>query len=277
MTPRRAADRGTAATLAGSESLGEVATQPCTPWVGPGATIGRFLAAGDRVLAPARQLLSRRSSALALLEVVGAALGDPGTAAAWQTARPGPGWRPRWSAPRCLACSTLGLPVTSSRTTFRPSTLAAPAAHHLATSPRGPIDQDAAVEPHKQLGQLRRDTVIDVLALLPSRCSASRGWVLVRAASTSRPPLGRQQCRVWLRSSGSTRHSTSSGWYPALCHRHHHRVLARPCGCGRRLLWPVFGGAATRPGTLLQGLSTSKCWLYACGQGHVDFVRIFGG
>ena len=41
-----------------------------------GATIGRFLAAGDRVLAPARQLLEHRSTARALSEVFGAALGD---------------------------------------------------------------------------------------------------------------------------------------------------------------------------------------------------------
>jgi hypothetical protein len=32
----------------------------------------------------------------------------------------------------------------------------------------GPIDQDAAVEPQDQMGQLRRDAVIDVLQLLPS-------------------------------------------------------------------------------------------------------------
>ena len=41
-----------------------------------GATIGRFLAAGDRVLAPARQLLEHRSRARAPSEVFGAALGD---------------------------------------------------------------------------------------------------------------------------------------------------------------------------------------------------------
>jgi hypothetical protein len=39
-------------------------------------TIGRFLAAGDRVLAPARQLLEHRSRARAPSEVFGAALGD---------------------------------------------------------------------------------------------------------------------------------------------------------------------------------------------------------
>jgi hypothetical protein len=75
MTPKRAADRGTAATLAGSESLGEVATPTCTPCGSPGATIGRFLA-GDRVLEPARQLLEHRSRALAPSEVFGAALGE---------------------------------------------------------------------------------------------------------------------------------------------------------------------------------------------------------
>jgi hypothetical protein len=36
---------------------------------------------------------------------------------------------------------------------------------HLAP---GPIDQDAGVELQEQLGQLGRDAVIDVLALLPS-------------------------------------------------------------------------------------------------------------
>jgi hypothetical protein len=41
------------------------------------ATIGRFLAAGDRLLAPARQLLLHRSGALALIAVFGVALGDP--------------------------------------------------------------------------------------------------------------------------------------------------------------------------------------------------------
>jgi hypothetical protein len=60
----------------GSDSLGEVATPTCTPCVSPGATIGRFLAAGDRVLAPARQLLEHRSRARAPSEVFGAALGD---------------------------------------------------------------------------------------------------------------------------------------------------------------------------------------------------------
>jgi hypothetical protein len=36
---------------------------------------------------------------------------------------------------------------------------------HLASAP---IDQDAAAELQDQMGQLRRDAVIDVLALLPS-------------------------------------------------------------------------------------------------------------
>jgi hypothetical protein len=57
MTPSRAADRGTRSHAGASESLGEVATPTCTPCVSPGATIGRFLAAGDRVLEPARHLL----------------------------------------------------------------------------------------------------------------------------------------------------------------------------------------------------------------------------
>ena len=75
MTPSRAADRGTAATLARLESLGEVATPTCTPCVSPGCDDRRFLAAGDRVLAPARHLLEHRSRARAPSEVFGAALG----------------------------------------------------------------------------------------------------------------------------------------------------------------------------------------------------------
>jgi hypothetical protein len=50
-----------------------------------------------------------------------------------------------------------------------------PAQHvgRLGSTPPGhltpdPIDRDAAVEPQQQLGQLRRDAVIDVLQLLPS-------------------------------------------------------------------------------------------------------------
>jgi hypothetical protein len=126
------------------------------------------------------------------MEVVGAALRDPGTAAARQTARRGPGGRPRCCAPRCLACSTLALPVTSSCTRFRPSTLAAAAAHHPATSPRGPIDQDAAVEPQDQLGQRRRDAVIDVLQLLPSTMLGQprMDGLLIRAAWTSPATAG---------------------------------------------------------------------------------------
>jgi hypothetical protein len=79
----------TAATLAGSESLGEVATPTSTPCVSPGATIGRFLAAGDRVLAPARHLLEHRSRALAPLEVFGAALGTSNSSrSAYGASRP---------------------------------------------------------------------------------------------------------------------------------------------------------------------------------------------
>jgi hypothetical protein len=110
------------------------------------------------------------------------------------------------------------------------------------------------------------------------RCSASRGWMLdwggldlpghrwaaSRAGcgcAAPGPPVAAPAL------AGSRRSATVIT----------HRVLAPPCGCGRRLLWPLFGVAATRPGTLLQSLFTSKCWFYACDQGHVDFVRIAWG
>ena len=85
--------------------LARLRRQPARRGSAWGATIGRFLAAGGRVLAPARQLLEHRSSELAPSEVFGAALPDPGTAAARQTARRGRGshgvllrgaWPPCW-------------------------------------------------------------------------------------------------------------------------------------------------------------------------------------
>jgi hypothetical protein len=60
----------------GSASLGEVRPQPARRGSARGATIGRFLAAGDRVLAPARPAAGHRSTARAPSEVLGAALGD---------------------------------------------------------------------------------------------------------------------------------------------------------------------------------------------------------
>ena len=56
---------------------------------------------------------------------------------------------------------------------------------HLAP---GPIDQDGAVELQDQMGQLRRDAVIDALPLLPRRLirpqgcgSAHRVWWILNA------------------------------------------------------------------------------------------------
>jgi hypothetical protein len=66
MAPRPAADGGTAATLAPPNPLARLRLQPAHRASARGARIGRFLAADDRVLAPARQLLEHRSRALSL-------------------------------------------------------------------------------------------------------------------------------------------------------------------------------------------------------------------
>jgi hypothetical protein len=186
-----------------------------------GARIGRFLAAGDRVLAPARQLLEHRSSELAPIEVFGAALRDPGTAAARQTARRGPGGRPRCSAPRCLACSTL---VCRSR------------AHAPGSGPaRWPPLQHTTRPPHSRSdrpGCCRRTarSAGPAPAGRGHRCPSAppfddarpaEGGSLIRAASTSPATAGLPAVPGVAALLRSTRPSTSSGWYPALCHRHH--------------------------------------------------------
>jgi hypothetical protein len=109
------------------------------------------------------------------------------------------------------------------------------------------------------------------------RCSASRGWMLDWGGLDLRPPLGGQQGRVWLRCSGSTRRSTSSGCYPALCHRHHPPRSGPSVRLWSQALVATLWCTCDPPGTLLQSLFTSKCWFYACDQGHVDFVRIAWG
>jgi hypothetical protein len=278
MTPRRAADSGTAATLAPPNPLARLQLQPARRASARGATIGRFFAAGDRFLEPVRHLQEHRSRELAPIEVFGAALRGPRTAAARQTARRGPGGRPRCSAPRCLASSTLGLPVTSSCTMSRPSTLAASA--DTTRPPRPEVRSTRMVPSNRNMRWVSSGGTRSSMYFSSSlrRCSASRGWVL----ESGRLDL---PGHLWAASSAGCGCAPPSPPVaaPALPGVRRsataitHRVLTRPCGCGRRLLWPVFGGAATRPGTLLQGLSTSKCWLYACDQGHVDFVRISWG
>ena len=178
MTPRRAADSGTAATLAPPNPLARLQLQPARRASARGATIGRFFAAGDRFLEPVRHLQEHRSRELAPIEVFGAALRGPRTAAARQTARRGPGGRPRCSAPRCLASSTLGLPVTSSCTICRPGTLAAAAAHHPATSPQ--VRSTRMLASNCKIRWASSGGTRSSMSFSSSlrRCSASRGWVL---------------------------------------------------------------------------------------------------
>jgi hypothetical protein len=133
MTPRRAADRGPQPRWRGRNPSGRLRLQHPRR---ASARVRRSVASSPPVTASLRlpaicwstapeRLLPSRSSVPPW---------GPRTAAARHTARRGRGRR-RCSAPRCLA-STLGLPVTSACTIFRPSRLAASAAHHPATSPQ---------------------------------------------------------------------------------------------------------------------------------------------
>jgi hypothetical protein len=204
----------------GSESLGEVATPTCTPCA---ARVRRSVASWPPVTASLRLPAICWSTAPEPCSHRGLRCrpGGPRTAAARHTARRGRG-RPRCSALRCLASSMLGLPVTSSCTMFRPSTLVASAAHRPATSPQVRSTRMLPLNCKIRWASSRRDAVIDVLQLLPSTMLGQpRVGSWFGRPRPPRPPLGCQQCRVWLRCSGSTRPSTSSGWSPALCHRHH--------------------------------------------------------
>lgn len=241
MPPRRAADRGPQPCWWGRHLLARLRLQPARRGSARGATIGRFLAAGGRVLAPARQPLEHRSSALALIEVFGAALGDPPTAAARHRARRGRGGRPRCSAPRCLASSTLGLPVTSGCTMCRPSTLAAAASHHPATAPQ--VRSTRMLPSNRKIRWASSGGTRSSMSFSSSlrRCSASRGWVL-DSGGLDLPG------RHWAASSagGGCAPPGSPVAAPALAGPRcsatviTHRVLARPCGRRRRLSWPVL-------------------------------------
>jgi hypothetical protein len=241
MTPRRAADRGTAATLAGSESLGEVATPTCPPWVGPGCDDRplsrrrwpRPCACPPAAGAPLHSACSHRG--------LRCHPAGPPTAAARHTARRGPG-----SRPRCFGSEVPGLLHAGVAGHERMDHVQAQHVGRRCSTPHGhltpaPIDQDAAVEPHDQMGQLRRDAVIDVLQLLPSkmlgqpRLGADSGgldlpghhWAASSAGGGCAPPgspvaapaLAGPRCSATVIT---------------------HRVLARPCGLRRRLSWPVL-------------------------------------
>jgi hypothetical protein len=252
MAPRRAADRGTAATLAGSESLGEVATPTCTPCVSPGATIGRFLAAGDRVLEPARHeparhLLEHRSRELALNEVFGAALGDLeqqplGIRRVAAEVGHGVLLRGAWPPP-CWVCRSRA-PAPCSGPARRPPL------HHTTRPPRPRSDRP---------GCCRRTARSDgpAPAGRGNRCTSAppfedarpaEGGFLIRAASTSPATTGLPAVpgvAALLRVHPSQHQlRLVSGALPPSSPT---AFLARPCGCRRRLLWPLFGVAATRP------------------------------
>jgi hypothetical protein len=240
MTPRRAADRGTAATLAGSESLGEVATPTCPPWVGPGCDDRplsrrrwpRPCACPPAAGAPLNSACSHRG--------LRCHPAGPPTAAARHTARRSPGSRPRCSAPRCLASFTLGLPVTSGCTMFRPSTLAA-AASHPATSPQ--VRSTRMPASNCKIRWASSGGTRSSMSFSSSlrRCSASRGWVL-DSGGLDLPG------HRWAASSagGGCAPPGSPVAAPALAGPRcsatviTHRVLARPCGRRRRLSWPVL-------------------------------------
>jgi hypothetical protein len=241
MTPRRAADRGTAATLAGSESLGEVATPTCTPWVGPGCDdrpLSRRRWPGPCACPPAAGAPLHSACSHRGLRCHPA---GPRTAVARQTARRGPGSRPRCSALRCLASSTLGLPVTSGWTMFRPSTLAAAAAHRTATSP--PLRSTRMLPSNRTIRWASSGGTRSSMSFSSSlrRCSASRGWVL-DSGGLDLPG------HHWAASSagGGCAAPGSPVAAPALAGPRcsatviTHRVLARPCGLRRRLSWPVL-------------------------------------
>ena len=165
MTPSRAADPGPRP-RGPSASLGEVATPTGTPCLSPGATIGCFLAAGDRVLrlpascrrsAPAR-LLSSRSSVPPCGTLEQQPLGIRRVAA--QVVGHGGRLRGAWPPPR-WGC------------------------------------RSRATAPEDQTGQLRRDAVIDPRQLLPSRMLGEpRVGAWFGRPRPPQPYRGGQQCRV---------------------------------------------------------------------------------
>jgi hypothetical protein len=146
---------------------------------------------------------------------------------------------------------------------FRPSTLAASASHRAATSPRsdrpGCCRRTARSDGPAPAGRGHRCTSAPPF----EDARPAEGGFLTRAASTSPATSGlpavpgvaallrvhpsQHQLRLV---PGALPPSSPTAFWPVRA------------GCGCRLLWPLLGVAATRPGTLLQGLFTSKCWLY---------------
>jgi hypothetical protein len=161
----------------------------------------------------------------------------PRTAAARQTGRRSPGGRPRCSTSRCQASFTLWLTVTSSCTRFRPSTLAASAAHHPATSPQ--IRSTGMLPSNRNSSWASSGGTRSSMSFSSSlrRCSASRGWI---RDSGGRDLPG----QLWAASSagGGCAPSGPPVATPAPAGTRRAatvitpRVLVRPCGCGRRLV-----------------------------------------
>jgi hypothetical protein len=192
MSPSRAADRGTAAALARRNLLARLRRQPTRRASAPGCDDRRFLAAGDRVLASARQLLAQRSGELAL--------NLRSSVSPWGTLEPPPLGSRRVAAQvvghggRLRGASACPRWVGRSRARAPCSGPARrPPLQHTARPPRpAPIVQDAGVEPHDQLGQLAR-------AGRGNRCTAAppfedarraEGGCFVRAASASPATAG---------------------------------------------------------------------------------------